>query len=74
VGADTYINTIGGIELYAKDAFSARGVDLQFIKSKPLEYPQFGDAFVPWLSIVDVLMFNALDTVREGIDTNYDLM
>lgn len=74
VGARTYINTIGGMELYAKEAFSARGLDLQFIKSKPLEYPQFGDSFVPWLSIVDVLMFNSLDTVRDHIGANYDLI
>lgn len=74
VGASTYINTIGGMELYAKDAFSARGINLQFIRSKPLEYPQFGDSFVPWLSIVDVLMFNELGKVRECIDANYELM
>ena len=74
VGASTYINTIGGIELYAKDAFSARGLNLTFIKSKPFEYPQLGDSFVPWLSIVDVLMFNALDTVRERVGSNYDLI
>ena len=74
VGATTYINTIGGMELYAKDAFSARGIDLQFIKSKPLAYPQFGDSFVPWLSIVDVLMFNSLDTVRGHVGASYDLI
>ena len=60
-GADTYINMIGGKELYLKDDFCNQGIDLQFIKALPLEYEQFGTPFVPCLSIVDVLMFNPLD-------------
>jgi hypothetical protein len=72
--ADTYINTIGGVELYAKDDFRIQGIDLQFIKARPFEYPQFGAPFVPWLSIVDVLMFNSLNTVRSYINENYELI
>ncbi|MBW7832200.1 MAG: WbqC family protein [Simplicispira suum] len=73
-GADTYINTIGGVELYVKDDFRIQGIDLQFIKARPFEYAQFGAPFVPWLSIVDVLMFNPLNTVRACINENYDLV
>ena len=73
-GADTYINTIGGVELYAKDDFRIQGIDLQFIKVRPFEYEQFGAPFVPWLSIVDVLMFNPLNTVRACINENYELI
>jgi hypothetical protein len=73
-GAETYINTIGGVELYVKGDFRIQGIDLQFIKSRPFEYAQFGDAFLPWLSIVDVLMFNPLVVVRECIATNYELI
>jgi len=74
VGADTYINTIGGVELYAKDDFRIQGIDLQFIKARPFEYAQLGARFVPWLSIVDVLMFNPLNTVRACINENYELI
>lgn len=63
-GATQYINAIGGTELYQHAAFAAQGVELQFLKPQPCEYPQFGAAFVPWLSIVDVLMFNSTDQVR----------
>lgn len=73
VGASTYVNTIGGMELYSKETFRERGIDLKFIQSKPFEYPQFGDAFVPWLSIIDVMMFNPLDTIKTGISTNHEL-
>lgn len=73
-GATTYINAIGGIELYSREEFKAQGIELKFIKSKPLEYPQFDDKFIPWLSIIDVLMFNPLNTVRACINNNYDLL
>ena len=73
-GADTYINTIGGVELYAKDDFRIQGIDLQLIKARPFEYAQFGAPFVPWLSIVDVLMFNPIDLVRENIRGGFDLL
>jgi hypothetical protein len=74
VGASTYVNAIGGVDLYSKDEFRVRSIELKFIKSKPFEYAQFGNEFVPWLSIIDVLMFNPLDTIRECIASNYELI
>jgi hypothetical protein len=74
VGADTYINTIGGVELYAKDDFRIQGIDLQFIKSTPFEYAQFGDAFVLWLSIVDVLMFNPMEIICNNYLKSYEII
>jgi hypothetical protein len=72
--ADTYINAIGGRELYSRDEFSSHGIELKFIKAQPIEYAQFGAPFVPWLSIVDVLMFNAPEKVSHMISHNYDLV
>tara|TARA_B100000768_G_scaffold181783_1_gene206400 strand:+ start:760 stop:1458 length:699 start_codon:yes stop_codon:yes gene_type:complete len=74
VDASTYINPIGGMELYSKNAFAERELELEFIKSKPYEYSQFGNGFVPWLSIIDVMMFNSLDALRESIDSGYELI
>ena len=74
LGADTYINTIGGTELYDKGEFGAHGIELKFIKAKPFEYAQFGAPFVPWLSIVDVLMFNPVEAVCACIYSNYELI
>lgn len=73
VGATTYINSIGGIELYSAAAFHSNNIDLRFIRSRPFEYPQLGSGFVPWLSIVDVLMLNPLERIRQAIYDNYDL-
>jgi WbqC-like protein family len=64
-GADTYINLSGGRELYSKDAFRAAGLELCFIDTKGISYEQFSGNFVPWLSIIDVLMFNdKTNTIR----------
>ena len=74
VGAATYVNAIGGMGLYSKEAFQEKSVDLKFIHSRPFEYAQFGDAFVPWMSIIDVMMFNPADTIRNCIANNYELI
>ena len=65
LGAKKYINAIGGMELYDKDMFREAGVELLFLKSKQVEYKQFGKAFVPNLSIVDVLMFNSVEEINQ---------
>jgi hypothetical protein len=74
LGASTYVNAIGGRELYSKETFRERGVELKFIRSKPFEYPQFGDEFVPWLSIVDVMMFNSVETIKESLVMKFELV
>lgn len=64
IKTDIYINPIGGKELYDKEVFAKEGIDLKFIKSNYIEYPQFERKFVPWLSIIDVLMFNDIEKVK----------
>ena len=73
-GAATYVNAIGGTELYSAEDFAARGIELRFIRSRAIEYPQFGSPFVPWLSIVDVMMFNPPERVRDLVAGHYDLI
>jgi hypothetical protein len=68
LGADTYVNSIGGTALYDAGAFAARGISLRFLESRAPAYRQFGDPFVPGLSIIDVLMFNDDAAVRAALD------
>lgn len=68
VGATKYINPIGGLDLYSKDIFIQHGVDLSFIKSGDVIYKQFNNEFVPWLSIIDVLMFNSPEEINKMLD------
>lgn len=70
LGATRYINAIGGQQLYSKEVFAAHGVDLRFIQCGDISYKQFKEPFVPWLSIVDVLMFNSADGVQEMLDNH----
>lgn len=71
--ANHYINPIGGIELYQKEVFEEQGMQLNFIKSKPVQYPQLKNDFVPWLSIIDVLMFNSVEQIQTFLDS-YELV
>ena len=56
---DHYINPIGGQELYNKEIFSFNGIEINFLKTDKIVYHQFKNEFVPWLSIIDVLIFNS---------------
>lgn len=71
-GASMYVNAIGGEKLYSTEDFNARGVALRFLRTHSIEYPQFGAPFVPWLSIIDVMMFNQVAKIREFL-IRYDL-
>lgn len=62
--ASEYINPIGGTKLYEKASFLRHGIDLKFLRSQDLTYKQFGNEFVPWLSILDVMMFNSVEIIQ----------
>lgn len=74
MGADTYVNAIGGMELYSKDVFRLSGIKLQFIRPQPFEYGQFDKEFVPWLSIVDVMVFNSPHQVGVTVKGRYEIV
>lgn len=71
LGATQYINPIGGVDLYDKAEFAAQGVELGFLQAQEFVYPRMGGVFIPWLSIVDVLMFNPLEVVSHEIRHGY---
>ncbi|MCD4744728.1 MAG: WbqC family protein [Bacteroidales bacterium] len=60
-GLDEYVNPIGGQEIYTKDYFKQNGIELLFLATNQIEYNQFKNNFIPWLSIIDVLMFNSVE-------------
>jgi hypothetical protein len=67
-GADVYINPIGGLELYSKERFRQNNIDLLFLKADNVRYPQLSNEFVPFLSIIDVMMFNPRERIREFLN------
>ena len=72
--AKTYINPIGGIELYNKETFLKNGISLQFLKANNCIYTQFKNEFVPFLSIIDVLMFNSKEETKRIIEKEFVLL
>ena len=71
--ADTYINPIGGLKLYDKQIFSEQNININFIKTNSIEYPQLKNDFIPWLSMIDVLMFNSIQEIKHHLQ-NYTLL
>ena len=65
LGADKYVNAIGGQELYDKSIFENNGVKLNFLQTCPIIYPQYKNVFVSNLSIIDVLMFNGKERTKQ---------
>lgn len=70
--ADIYINAQGGRGLYDAEAFREGGIDLRFIAMRALPYKQRAPVFVPYLSIIDALMEDGPDQLRQHLDAfNY---
>ena len=72
LGSDTYINAIGGQELYDREEFKREGIELKFLKMNDIKYTQFKNEFVPNLSIIDVMMFNSKMEIKEMLN-KYEL-
>ncbi|MBD1396947.1 WbqC family protein [Pontibacter sp. JH31] len=68
-----YINPEGGQSLYDHMVFEEHGLQLKFIKVGLDEYKQFNLPFSKGLSIIDVLMFNPRERVKQMVN-NYNLL
>jgi len=71
--AHTYVNAIGGQELYDPMKFQEERIALKFVKTHPMQYKQFHETFVPNLSIIDVLMFNDVASMNVFLNS-YELI
>jgi len=67
--SNQYFNMLGGQNLYSKEDFLTNGIKLHFINSKEVSYTQFDKIFVPCLSIIDVMMFNTKDKIRNFLNS-----
>lgn len=73
VGADEYYNAIGGLELYDFAKFKENGIQLFFLKTGNIMYLQGKNEFVENLSIIDVLMYNTKNEVKNFLNL-YELV
>ncbi len=65
--AEVYINAPGGRGIFRQEEFDAYGIELKFLKPDPFHYATSGYDFVENLSIIDVLMWNSPEAVRERL-------
>ena len=70
--AYTYINPIGGQNIYSKEYFAENGVNLFFIRTEFKEYNQSSEKFIPNLSIIDLIMNNSIAQINEML-ISYEL-
>lgn len=71
LGAKTYINPYGGVEIFNEAQYLDAGIDLAFLKPNLSEYTQSRRAFIPGLSIIDMLMFNSSEDTRHMIQNDF---
>lgn len=69
--ANIYVNPIGGVKLYLKETFKEHELLLCFLKTNDFKYKQYENEYVPFLSILDVLMFNSKDEINNLIKDYY---
>ena len=63
--ATQYLNMIGGMNLYDQSEFAKQGISLRFVEPSFEQYLQYGTHHIAGLSILDVLMFNPIEVIRE---------
>lgn len=68
VKAKEYVNPPGGETLFDKERFSTSNIKLTIRNLPPLLYDCPGFKFIPNLSIIDVLMWNHSETIKNYLD------
>lgn len=71
--ADSYFNPTGGMSFFDTKKYLDSGIKIYFLNHKPTEYTQISSDFVPFLSIIDVMMFNSPEKINEYLN-NYELL
>ena len=68
LNATEYINPIDGQHLFDEKKFNNADIKLSFLKNNFSSYSQRNNQFTPYLSILDVMMFNSKSDVKKLID------
>ena len=70
LGAKEYVNPSGGATIFDSSKFNEHGIKLTIRNMPALAYECRGYDYIPNLSIIDVLMWNTPNTVKEYLDKN----
>jgi hypothetical protein len=66
LGADGYLNPSSGKALFNRTCFAKRGIDLCFAQPTEFSYRTIGYRYEPYLSMLDILMWNPPDVVARA--------
>lgn len=64
-----YWNPEGGLEFFNKSKYIDEGINIKFLKIKLERYSQRRESFEAGLSIIDVMMFNSKEKVKEMLNS-----
>ncbi|RSK40520.1 WbqC family protein [Mangrovimonas spongiae] len=67
--ATSYFNPPGGRSFFDNEKYTKAGIDLKFLEISVEPYKQFENDFTPYLSIIDVLMFNKKEKAKDMINS-----
>ncbi|MDG0980790.1 MAG: WbqC family protein [Halieaceae bacterium] len=68
MNVDEYMNPIAGKDIFNPEKFQSSNIRLSFLRSDDINYNQ-GGVFEPWLSIIDVLMFNGKTGTKDFLSS-----
>ena len=65
LGYDTYVNPIGGMDFFDRNKYIKQNVKISFMQSNLKPYMQRIGRYEGGLSIIDVMMFNSRDEIKD---------
>lgn len=65
---DEYWNPPSGISFFNREKYKKANIKLCFLESELTPYKQKSNEFEPWLSIIDVMMFNSVENINSMLD------
>ena len=68
LNARSYYNPTGGISFFDRSKYEKVGIDLKFLQIEATPYYQFSNEFIPNLSIIDVMMFNSPQKIKDMLN------
>ncbi|MEM1404162.1 MAG: WbqC family protein [Pseudomonadota bacterium] len=74
LGASTYLNPIGGRDIFRPQEFQNAGIGLEFLRPALPAYDQKREPFTPGLSIIDVLMWNGPEGGRKMLSSGVEIV
>ena len=72
-GVDTYVNAPGGKEFFDVTKYENAGIKIEFLKNRLKPYIQRNGQFIPGLSVLDVMMFNTPEEIKQMLE-DYEII